>query len=104
MRESVITDEFLETMYNSTLGQVSFMIEHMTSCGNWRINQLYCLIFLGYILKNNEWLEIGSKGLNESFHTQVQEDGSHEEHTASYHNWMATEYTKLFYVSKIYLK
>lgn len=100
MRESVIDSEFLETMYKSTLEQVAFMIQHMTSCGNWRINQLYCLLFLGYIFENNDWLKIGSRGLNEAFYSQIGEDGSHEEHTSSYHNWMAAEYTLLFYLSK----
>lgn len=100
LRESVITDDFLQTMYDSTKEQVAYMIEHMTSCGNWRINQLYCLLYLGFIFDNKEWLKIGSKGLNESFYTQVQKDGSHEEHTVSYHKWMTKEYTKLFSLSK----
>ena len=100
MRKSIITDEFLEKMYESTAIQVDFMTEHMTSCGNWRINQLYCLLFLGYIFENDEWLKIGAIGLNESFHTQVHSDGSHEEHTVSYHKWMNTEYTRMFFLSK----
>jgi hypothetical protein len=100
MRESVIDSDFIDMLYKSTVVQVNFMIDHMTSCGNWRINQLYCLLFLGYIFENGQWLEIGVRGLNEAFHTQIGEDGSHEEHTTSYHNWMASEFTFLFYLSK----
>ncbi len=100
IRESVIDAEFLEMLFESTVQQVNFMIDHMTSCGNWRINQLYCLLFLGYIFEKKQWLEIGVKGLNEAFHTQIGEDGSHEEHTTSYHNWMASEFTALFCLSK----
>lgn len=99
MRESVITDEFLEKMYESTLVQIDFMVEHMTSAGNWRMSQLSCLMFMGYIFENEEWLRFGVKGLNEAFHNQVDECGSHEEHTWSYHNWMAKEFTSFFYLS-----
>ncbi|HPQ47091.1 MAG TPA: heparinase II/III family protein [Clostridia bacterium] len=100
MRESVIDDAFLEMLYKSTKEQADFMIKHMTSCGNWRMNQLYCLLFLGYIFMDNTWLEIGARGLNEAFHSQVGKDGSHEEHTTSYHNWMTSEFTALFCLSR----
>jgi hypothetical protein len=100
MRKSVITDEFLETMYSSTLDQVDFMINHMTSAGNWRISQLSSLLFLGYIFDNEEWIRISTKGLNEAFEHQVGADGSHEEHTLGYHKWMTKEFSSYFYLSR----
>lgn len=100
MRESVITDDFLDTMYEATLVQVKFMIDHMTSAGNWRISQLSSLLFLGYIFDNQEWLRISVHGLNEAFHHQVEEDGSHEEHTLGYHKWMTKEFSSYFYLSQ----
>jgi len=100
MREDIVTDEFLEIMYESTLEQVAFMIEHMTSAGNWRMNQLVSLLFLGYIFQNDEWAGIGARGITEAFHSQVYDDGCHEERTPSYHSWMTMEFTSLFYLSQ----
>ncbi len=100
MRENIITEEFLEKMYESTLEQVAFMIENMTAVGNWRISQLISLLFLGYIFDNREWTGIGVRGLNEAFHSQVFPDGCHEERTVSYHTWMTMEFSSLFYLAQ----
>ena len=100
MREDIITDDFLEKMYESTLIQIEFMIENMTAVGNWRMNQLVSLLFLGYIFDKKEWTGIGVRGLNEAFYSQVFYDGCHEERTLSYHTWMAMEFSSLFYLAQ----
>lgn len=99
MRESVVSDEFIARMYDSTMGQIDFMISNMTSCGNWRISQLSCLLFIGYIFNNDTWISIAVNGLNEAFFSQVADDGCHEEHTIGYHLWMAKEFSSLYYLS-----
>ena len=100
MRKDIATDDFLAKMYESTLEQVEFMIKNMTAVGNWRMNQLVSLLFLGYLFQNEEWLGIGSRGINEAFHSQVFFDGCHEERTPSYHAWMTMEFSALFYLSQ----
>ncbi len=99
MRKDIVTDDFLSKVYESTIEQVEFMIKNMTAAGNWRMNQLISLLFIGYIFENETWRGIGVRGINEAFHSQVFKDGCHEERTLSYHRWMTLEFSSLFYLS-----
>lgn len=96
MNNSIITDAFLEKAYDSTKEQIDFMIKYMAPHGNGRISQLTCLLFLGYIFENEEWLRFGTRGLNEAFRSQFDESGTHYEHNQGYHIWMTKEFTSIF--------
>ncbi len=94
-------DDLIKRMIDSTFEQLNFMKKNITHIGNWRISQLDTMFFLGYCLPGTEeYLDFAVHNINETFHTQVHSDGSHEEHTAGYHDWMKNVFTRYCYVQK----
>lgn len=86
-------DEFLDTMLSSIASQVSFLSQHLTGWGNWRIAELDTVVFtvmrLPFLPRAAELLDLGIIGMRNALATQFLPDGVHVERTPSYHQWMA---------------
>lgn len=94
-------EAFVKRMLDSTEQQLRFMKNDITPIGNWRISQLDTMFFTGLCLPDlQEYLDFAVHNINETFQTQVHADGSHEEHTAGYHDWMKNVFTRYCYVQK----
>lgn len=94
-------DAFVNRMLDSTRQQLNFMKNDMTPIGNWRISQLDTMFFAGFCLPGfQDYLDFAVQNINETFQTQVHADGSHEEHTTGYHDWMKNVFTRYCYVQK----
>jgi hypothetical protein len=94
-------DAFINRMLDSTAQQMEFMKRNITPIGNWRISQLDTMFFIGFCLPGfKDYLDFAVHNINETFFTQVHDDGSHEEHTAGYHDWMKNVFTRYCYVQK----
>jgi hypothetical protein len=98
---SFYNEHFIERMLKSTQEQLECLMSHMSVKGNWRISELICLLYCGLVLPDFEkYLHFAVRHLNEAFHRQIQNDGSHEEHNPSYHFWMRDIFTQLWKLSK----
>ena len=94
-------DAFIQRMIESTRGQLACVSHHLTPKGNWRISQLNCLLFCGTVVPGlQEYAPFAVRHLNEAFHRQIHEDGSHEEHNPSYHSWMCRLFTSLWHLGR----
>ena len=94
-------EEFVREMLASTREQLDYLSENLTPVGNWRISQLNCLLFCSLVLPDmDDFRPLAVRHLNEAFHRQIEEDGSHEEHTPSYHGWMCRLFTILWHLSR----
>lgn len=99
--EEVFDDAFVEKMVESTKGQLSFLRSNLSTHGNWRISQLDTLLTTSIILPDFvDHQQFAVRNLNEAFHRQIHEDGSHEEHNPSYHSWMCNVFTDLWRLAK----
>ncbi|MFW6456916.1 MAG: alginate lyase family protein, partial [Planctomycetota bacterium] len=95
-------EEFISRMIESTRGQLDFLKHNLSSGGNWRISHLDCLLYCALIVPGlDNYQSFAVRHLNEAFHRQIHEDGSHEEHNpASYHRWMCRLFTNLWRLSQ----
>ena len=85
---------FIERMYDSSMEQLHFMRKNMSTLSNWRVSQSDTMFFLGYVLPDAaEYLSFAVNWINEAFHFQVEQDGSHIEHNGGYHVWMTEVFT-----------
>ncbi len=91
----VFDEPFLQRMTASSAGQLAYLRGHLTGRGNWRISQLDTMLTLALLLPEpfGEYRAFAVRHLNETFHRQIHADGSHEEHTPSYHDWMCRVFT-----------
>lgn len=90
LEESGIFDDgFVNKMLDDAADKLEFLKQNLSKTGNWRMSELDCLFFCGYVLPGmEEYARYAVKMLNEAFRNQFEPDGSHCEHTANYHNWM----------------
>ncbi len=80
-------------MLSSVADQVSFLSQHLTGWGNWRIAELDTVVFtvmrLPFLPRAAELLDLGTTGMRNALATQFLPDGVHVERTPGYHQWMA---------------
>jgi hypothetical protein len=89
-----IDKDFLDRVYTSTLAQLKWLEKHNAKKGNFKVFELKSMLFLGCVLPGCEGvLPYVSRTIGEAFRMQVEEDGSHEEHTMGYHNAMREDFT-----------
>lgn len=96
-RSPCYDEAFVRRMSASALGQLDYLATHLAPVGNWRISHLDCLLFCSQIVPGAEGHQaFAAPRLNEAFHRQIHEDGSHEEHNPSYHGWMCRLFSNLW--------
>ncbi len=98
----VFDDAFLLSVLASTRGQMAYLRAHLAVGSNWRISHLDTLLTCSLLWPDQlgEFTAFAVRNLNEAFHRQIHADGSHEEHTPSYHEWMCQVFTSLWRLSK----
>ncbi len=94
-------EEFIKKMIESTRNQLDCLAANLRLNGNWRISHLDCILYCSLIIPGFEkYRDFAVRNLNEAFNRQIQADGSHEEHTPGYHEWMWSIFARLWYLSK----
>ena len=94
-------EAFIRRMLDSTRGQLECLVKNLAPVSNWRISHLNCLLYCGAVLPGlEEFAGFAVRHLNEAFHRQIHDDGSHEEHNPSYHSWMCMVFTQLWRLSR----
>ncbi len=92
---AAFTQDFVDRMERSTYEQLVFLYHNNRKVGNWRVSELDTMFFLSNLLPGAErYRDYAVRCINETFRTQVEPDGSHVEHTAGYHAWMAEVFTR----------
>jgi len=85
-------EEFQHTLLQSLQAQLNFLVNDLTTAGNWRIAQGDCLLTTGVRFPQCEgaagWRKRGVEVINEAARAQFLPDGVHIERTPSYHSWM----------------
>lgn len=100
-RPDVFDAEFLETMRESTRGQLDCLRKNLRSRGNWRVSELDTIIYCSLVVPGlDEHLGFAVRMINECFHRQIHPDGSHEEHCPGYHTWMCHVFTAYWRLSR----
>lgn len=100
-RSAHYDEPFVRRMAASTLGQLDYLATHLAPIGNWRISHLDCLLYCSQIVPGaNRHQTFAVQRLNEAFHRQIDDDGSHEEHNPSYHGWMCRLFTNLWRLNR----
>lgn len=93
-KSAVWDDASIERVVHSSVAQLDFLADNLTSHGNWRIAQADCLLFATLMHPElpgaQRWLQIGVETMNEALRRQFLPDGSHWERNPSYHGWMVT--------------
>ncbi len=96
-------EEFIKKMVDSTKNQLDCLCANLRLKGNWRISHLDCILYCSLLIPGFEQYQaFAVKNLNEVFNRQIQADGSHEEHTPGYHEWMWSIFARLWYLSQAY--
>jgi hypothetical protein len=94
-------EAFVRRMIESTRGQLACLQAHLSPRSNWRISHLNCLLYCGVVVPGlEEYVPFAVRHLNETFHRQIHDDGSHEEHTPGYHGWMCRLFTMLWRLAR----
>ncbi|NLD87964.1 MAG: hypothetical protein GX633_06870 [Clostridiales bacterium] len=101
MGNKAYNEAFVARMERSAYEQMEFLKRNNTKHGNFRISELDTMMFISDILPGfEEYREYAVRNLNETFASQVEPDGSHQEYTYGYHTWMCDVFTKYAILSK----
>jgi hypothetical protein len=93
-------EAFVRRMLESTRGQLACLAAYLAPGSNWRISHLNCLLYCGAVIPEfRDYATFAVRHLNEAFHRQIHDDGSHEEHNPSYHSWMCSVFSQLWRLS-----